>query len=353
VIGVVGAGTLALASLHLEQLPFVATDIAYRAEFADAGGLLAGDDVEVAGVKVGRVQSIALDGDHVRVQFSLPPRIRLGDASTARIQTTTLLGRRDLTVQPQGGGRLDPNATIPIARTTSPYSLNDALGDVSTTVSELDTRQLDQALDTLSQSLSNTPAPLRSAMAGVSALSQSLNKRDEALRSLLTQAQSVTGVLGRRSGQINALLVDGEALLAELDARRTAIATLVVNIGAVSQQLTELVQQNRTQLAPTLNQLNSVLALLQRNKTALDQSLDGLVGYATTLGEQVGGTPAFGAYISNWGIDDYLQMLVDSMTMPQHLPQDLVNYLTNPPFSILPPQGAPAPVVRHTGSAPR
>jgi phospholipid/cholesterol/gamma-HCH transport system substrate-binding protein len=352
VIGVVSAGTLALASLHLQQLPFVDADIAYRAEFADAGGLLAGDDVEVAGVNVGRVESIDLDRDRVRVVFSLPPRIRLGDASLARIQTTTLLGRRDLTVQPLGHGRLDPDATIPLERTTSPYSLNDALGDLSATVSQLDTAQLNKALDTLSQAMADTPAPLRSAMAGMSALSQSLNKRDDALRSLLTQAQSVTSVLGRRSGQIDSLLVDGNALLAELDARRTAIATLIVNIGAVSQQLTELVQQNRTQLKPTLDQLNSVLALLQRNKTKLDQSLDGLVGYATTLGEQVGSGPFFGAYVSNWGVDDYLQMLVDSMTMPQHLPQDLVHYLTDPPPSLLPPQGAPAPVEPPEG-APR
>jgi phospholipid/cholesterol/gamma-HCH transport system substrate-binding protein len=276
------------------------------------------------------------------VRFSLPPRIRLGGETSAQIKTTTLLGRRDITVVPTGTGRLQPDSTIPLTRTTSPYSLNDALGDLSTTVRDLDTDQLDTALSTLSDALSNTPAPLRDTLAGVSALSQSINRRDEALRSLLAKAQTVTGVLSARAGQINSLLTDGNQLLGELAARRGALSALIAGIDAVSRQITGLVRDNQRQLQPALNELDRVLALLQRNKDKLDQSLDGLVGYATTLGEQVGNGPYFGANISNFS-DIYIQIFSDTFIWPSHVPQDFHSYLTNPPLSFQPPDGGPPP----------
>ncbi|NUS44327.1 MAG: MCE family protein [Mycobacteriaceae bacterium] len=341
VIGITGAVALVLASLQAPKLPFVSATFTYQADFEDAGGLMAGDDVEVAGVKVGEVQAISLRDDHVQVRFTLPPRIQLGDASTAKIKTVTLLGRRDLTVVPTGAGRLDPGATIPRTRTTSPYSLNDALGDLSTTVKDLDTGQLNKALETLSDTLTDTPAPLRATLDGVGALSRSLNDRDEALRSLLAKAQAVTKVLGQRAGQVNSLLVDGNALLGELDARRTSITSLIANIRAVAVQLQGFVRDNQKQLEPALEQLNGVLTMLQNNEKAIKTAMDGLVGYATTLGEQVGSGPFFGAYVSNWGFNNYFQMVVDAMAWPAHLPADLNHYLTDPPLSFLPPTGAP------------
>ena len=143
------------------------------------------------------------------------------------------------------------------------------------------------------------------------------------------------------------MLVDGNALLAELDARRSALAQIIVKIDEVARQIKGFVQDNKAALKPTIDQLDGVLALLQRNKAKLDQSLDGLVSYSTALGEQVGAGPYFGAYISNWGIDYYLQILVDSIVWPAHVPKDFQNYLTNPAPSLLPfdtrPPVPPAP----------
>jgi phospholipid/cholesterol/gamma-HCH transport system substrate-binding protein len=338
IVGVVLAASVVLATLQYRQLPFFAADVSYTAEFADAGGLSVGDDVDVAGIKVGRVQSIELSGDHVRVRFALPPRIRLGERTTAMIKTLTVLGRKLLAVQPAGTGRLAAHSDIPIQRTTSPYSLTDALGDLTDTVDTLDTTQLNDALNTLSDALSDTPAPLRATMGGVAALSRSLNARDQALRDLLAKAQQVTGVLATRSGQVNTLVDDGDQLLAELDLRRTAISELIANVGAVSQQLTGLVQDNRTQLTPALTQVNQVLALLQRNRDKINQAVDGLEGYAVALSEQVGSGPYFQALVQGAFGPDF-QMLLDAMLRPDHLPTDLHWYLTHPVPSIQPAPG--------------
>ncbi|MCX5043359.1 MCE family protein [Aldersonia sp. NBC_00410] len=333
-VGIVVAVSIVLATLQYEKLPFFRSGTEYTAEFADAGGLLAGDQVDVAGIKVGTVGNVKLQDGKVVMQFTVKEKIELGDQTSAAIKTNTVLGRKSLVITPQGEGRMKRDDNIPIDRTTTPYSLNDALGDLSNTVRDLDTDQLNTALDTMSEAIQDTPVPLREALDGVSRLSRSLNTRDQNLRELLTHAQGVTKVLADRSQQINALILDGNELFGELTRRRDAIAELISNISAVSQQLTGFVQDNEAVIGPALDKLNKVTALLQRNADALGQGLTNLGPYATSLGEAVGSGPYFQAFVQNYGSGKLFQPLIDAFVWPEHIPDDLRNYLLNPPPSI-------------------
>ena len=334
IVGLVVAGALVVATLNYDKLPFLRDGIEYTANFADAGGLVSGDRVQVAGIDVGNVEDVQLDGQQVLVTFTVKEGIQLGDDTSAAIKTNTVLGRRSLAITPAGPGTLDKGDTIPVDRTTSPYSLNDALGDLSNTVHDLDTVQVNETLDVLSQALKDTPAPLRETLDGVSRLSRALNERDNNLRELLVKAQGVTKVLADRGEQINALLLDGNDLLGALELRRDSISELIANISAVSQQLSGLVYDNEEQIGPAFEKLNSVTALLIRNRDNLARALDGLGPYATALGEAVASGPYFQAFVQNYGSSKMIQTLVDAFVDPQHLPADLYNYLLNPPPSI-------------------
>lgn len=329
VVGLVLAVAIALSALQFERLPFIRGGTTYTAYFADAGGLIPGDDVEVAGIRSGRVEDVSLDGAKVLVRFTLDEKIVLGDKTTAQIKTNTVLGRKSLGVNPAGSGALRTDDTIPLERTTSPYSLNDALSELTGTVQELDLDRVNQTLDVLSEAFADTPAPLRAALDGVTALSRSINARDQALSDLLGRAQNVTKILADRGDRINALLVDGNQLLGELEQRRTAIGQLIVYINALSQQLSGLVADNEAQLKPALDKLNSVLDLLQRNRDNLTAALEGLGPFSAALGEQVGSGPYFNAYVVN-ASSETLQPLVDALVWPQHLPESLRAYLLEP-----------------------
>ncbi|MFE9321299.1 MULTISPECIES: MCE family protein [Nocardia] len=336
IIGIVVATTVSLSALQVDRLPFIRSGATYTAYFADAGGLVPGDNVQVAGVKSGRVEQVKLDGAKVYVRFTLDEGIVLGNKTSAAIKTNTVLGRKSLEVTPSGSGSTRTNDTIPLDRTTSPYSLTDALGDLTNTVKGLDMDQVNRTLDALSTTFADTPAPLRSALDGVTQLSRSLNARDKALTELLGRAQNVTKVLADRSNQINALLVDGNDLLGELDRRRGALSQLIVYINGLAQQLTGLVNDNEAQLKPTLDRLNSVLALLQSNKDNLSKALDGLGPFSAALGEQVGSGPYFQAYVSN-ATTRGLQILVDALVWPQHVPDSFRAYLTDPALPSIEP----------------
>ncbi|MGW6376842.1 MCE family protein [Rhodococcus sp. NPDC055112] len=333
IIGLVVAGSLVIAGMQYDQLPFISGGGQYTAHFADAGGLMTGDEVTVSGVNVGTVDKVDLDGPQVLVTFTVQDGIALGDETSAAVKTNTILGRKSLKVTPAGGGTLRKSETIPLERTNSPYSLNDALGDLSNTVSDLDTDQLNNSLNAMSDTLQDTPPELRTALDGVTRLSASINSRDESLRELLHRAEGVTGILATRSDQINALLVDGNQLLGELDRRRNAISELIVNISAVSRQLSGVVQDNQEQIKPTLEKLNSVVAVLQENKDNIGKALDGLGPYATALGESVGSGPFFMAYVANFQVGAMTQTFTDSLVWPEHVPKDLQQF---PPLTVTP-----------------
>ncbi|HLS75612.1 MAG TPA: MCE family protein [Nocardia sp.] len=335
IVGIVVAVCIALSALQFDRLPFIRSGASYTAHFADAGGLLPGDHVQVAGVRSGRVDDVQLAGDRVLVKFTVDENIVLGDRTTAAIKTNTVLGRKSLEVVPAGEGALRRDDTIPLERTTSPYSLNDALGELAATVDGLDMDRVDQTLDALSVTFADTPAPLRTALDGITQLSRTINSRDEALSQLLERAQNVTAILSERSHQLNALLLDGNQLLGELDARRAALGQLIVHVNGLAQELRGLVADNEAQLAPALDKLNQVLDVLQRNRQNISEALDGLGPFAAALGEQVGNGPWFNAYVSN-ATSVGLQPLVDALVWPEHLPDDLRNFFLNPPPSIEP-----------------
>src|SRR6201999_300975 len=98
----------------------------YHADFTEAAGLRSGDDVRVAGVSVGKVSDISLEGTHVRVDFAVDTTW-IGDSSTAAIKIKTLLGQKYLAIDPLGDKSLDPDTAIPLSRTSSTYDVTTAL----------------------------------------------------------------------------------------------------------------------------------------------------------------------------------------------------------------------------------
>ena len=313
VLGLIGAvvlSALVVGALQFKSLPFFSRGTTYSAYFADAGGLKTGAAVQVAGFKVGEVSSIKLEDSHALVTFDVADDIRVGDRSEAAIKTKALLGSKVLEVTPRGDGQQD--GTIPLERTTSPYQLPDALGDLSATISGLNTDQLSSSLSVLAQTFADTPPQLQAAVAGVARFSQTLNERDADLRSLLSNANKATGILAQRSDEVVSLVANTNALLIQLESQSSALDQLSGNFSVLAQQLRGLIADNRTTLKPALDRLNGVLAIVDNRKAKIQEALKGLRDYATSLGESVGSGPFFKAYLSNLLPGQWLQPFVDA-----------------------------------------
>jgi phospholipid/cholesterol/gamma-HCH transport system substrate-binding protein len=312
-MGVVGmTGTLALmvAAMNYDELPFVNNDKNYSAYFAEAGGLASGDAVRVSGFRVGQVSDIELDGPRVLVKFHVANNVRLGNRTEAAVRLKTLLGAKILEVTPRGEGQ--QSGPIPLERTTPAYQLPDALSDLSTTISGLNTDQVSNSLAVLADTFSNTPPDLRAAVAGVARFSQTLDARDAQLRNLLTTAGKATKVLAERSDEVARLVGDTDALLVQLNSQRAALDHISNNLSAVAKQITGFIAENRQTLRPALDKLNGVLTMVDNRKERVQKALVGLNRYALGLGESVSSGPFFKAYVANLVPGQFIQPFIDA-----------------------------------------
>ena len=285
IMGAIGLGLTAgivVIALQYDKIPFINQANDYSAYFAEAGGLTTGARVQVSGLRVGEVSSIELDGPRVLVKFTVDNDIRIGDRTEAAIKTRGLLGTKILEVTSRGDGRQD--GTIPVERTTSPYQLPDALGDLATTISGLNTNQLSDSLRVLAETFSDTPPDLRIAVEGVARFSETLNERDAQLRQLLTNANKSTAVLAERSDQVVGLVQNTNALLVQLESQSAALDQISGNISALSQQLEGFIAENRETMRPALDKLNGVLTIIDNRKERVQKGLKLLDSYAMSLG---------------------------------------------------------------------
>jgi phospholipid/cholesterol/gamma-HCH transport system substrate-binding protein len=310
VVGITGTLALMVAAMNYDELPFVNNDKNYSAYFAEAGGLASGDAVRVSGFRVGQVSDIELDGPRVLVKFHVANNVRLGDRTEAAVRLKTLLGAKILEVTPRGEGQ--QSGPIPLERTTPAYQLPDALSDLSTTISGLNTDQVSNSLAVLADTFSNTPPDLRVAVAGVARFSQTLDARDAQLRNLLATAGKATKVLAERSDEVARLVGDTDALLVQLNSQRAALDHISNNLSAVAKQITGLIAENRQTLRPALDKLNGVLTIVDNRKERVQKALVGLNRYALGLGESVSSGPFFKAYVANLVPGQFIQPFIDA-----------------------------------------
>lgn len=299
VIGALGLaliGALLVLAFRIDTLPLLAGR-AHSAALTEAGGLKAGDDVRIAGVKVGKVTGVDLERGHVRVDFRVDRSTELGDKTSASVRIKTILGQKLLMLHPAGAGTLRDQ--IPLTRTESAYDVVEAFSDLATTSERIDTDQLASALDTIATTFRDSPEEVRASVQGLSRLSRTISSRDDELRELLRHANGVTGVLAERNTELVTLLADGDLLLQELRKRRQDIHTLLVNTVTLSEQLTGLVRDNRAAIRPALENLKNVLAVLRANQAALDRSIELLAPFARVFANTVGNGRWFDTYVQN------------------------------------------------------
>ena len=270
------------------------------AYFTEAGGLEVGSAVLVSGAEVGEVDSISIDGNRVRVDVTVTSsQVELGNATTAAISTLTLLGKAGLELEPRGTGDLPQGAEIPVARTSSPYDITEALAELTTRSTAIDVDQLSEALSTTSKTLADTPIDLERALEGVTDVGRTISENGETLESLLERSRNLTKTLQSRNGRVATLLTSGAGLLADLEERQQLVVDLLSGITRLTAQLSRLIEENRADLKPALVKLNEVTALLNRNKANLQKTIEGARDYTVEFGDLISSGPYFDAYVQN------------------------------------------------------
>jgi phospholipid/cholesterol/gamma-HCH transport system substrate-binding protein len=285
------------AAFNLQKFPgFRGTS--YHVQLRDASGLHKGNMVQIAGIRVGRVDDITISGDHVTANINIKGA-DMGKKTQASVQVLNLLGEKYLELTPKGSGTMNAGDTIPVSRTNGSYDIVSTLSELTTTTEAIKVPQLSQALTTLGDTINAASPHIKSTFTGLSRISQAIASRDEGIQTLLGRADRVTKLLSQRRGDLVTLMKSGELVFQELIARRDAIHALLINAQRLAVQLRGIATDNQAQINDALKQLDKTLTFLRGREKQIDATLTNLGPYASILINIIGTGPWFDAFVPN------------------------------------------------------
>jgi phospholipid/cholesterol/gamma-HCH transport system substrate-binding protein len=252
----------------------------YYARFTDVGGLLAGDDVRIAGVRVGSVTSVGLvDRRIAQVGFTVDQGVRLPASVTAAVLYKNLIGQRYLSLDRAPGppGRLlEPGGIIPVQRTTPPLNLTELFNGFKPLLVGLDPDQLNRLSFEIVQVLQGQGGTVASLLASTASLTNSIADRDRVIAEVIANLNTVLDTVNARDEQLSALIVQLRRLVSGLAADRVPIGQAVTSLGLLTDTTAGLVGDAR----PVLRDDIAALGRLSTNLADNSQVIDGVLQYA-------------------------------------------------------------------------
>ncbi len=176
----------------------------YAAVFTNVSGLKSEDFVRIAGVEVGKVQTITVrDDSTVQVEFGADDSVVLTDGSRAVIKYDNLIGDRYLAIEEGTGGtkKLRPGDTIPLNRTAPALDLDAVIGGFRPLFRALDPAQVNTLTSQLIAAFQGQGATIGSILAQTAALTNTLADRDELIGQTIVNLNAV-GIAGRAQRSI-------------------------------------------------------------------------------------------------------------------------------------------------------
>lgn len=216
----------------------------YAAVFTDVYGLREGDDVRMAGVRVGRVEKVALDGKLAKVSFIVQSDQKLYGNTVASVTYQNIIGQRYLGLslgassgEPEQERVLPHGSVIGVDRTEPSFDVGALLNGFKPLMSLLDPKQADDLTRGVLESLSGDQASITALVDQSSTLTATLAGRDEVLGGLISSLNRLTGTIAGQNDQLDHALTQARRAVADLDSRRPALQSSVGSLAQVTRQL--------------------------------------------------------------------------------------------------------------------
>ena len=248
----------------------------YKAVFSDATGVVKGDDVRIAGVKVGTVKDVDIhDKTDALVTFTVESGSQVTAATNAAIRYRNLVGQRYIALT-QGVGSpsiLREGSTIPLARTQAALDLTvlfNGFKPLFEALSPEDVNKLSYEIITVFQGEGGT---LESLLAHTASVTSTLASRDQVIGELIENLNEVMVTVGDRDQELSELLITLRKFISGLSEDREAILGSLESISDLAVETSDLVTGVRKPLAKDITELRKLAGTLDRNKGELDRAI--------------------------------------------------------------------------------
>lgn len=311
----------------------------YHAVFTDVSGLESGDTVRTAGVEVGKVSGVGLDGDQAKVSFSLDAGEHLTTTSTASIEFENLLGQRYLQIEAGGpGGRpLTSGATIPVSRTQPGLDLTSVFTGFQPLLAALDPTQVNALTGSIIGVLQGESGAVANLVNQTSALTGNLASRGAVIDQVLDNLTPLLTNVNAHDTQLSQLIDGLDTLVKGLAGQRPALAGAVTGLSNLTTNASHLLTNAQPTLDHDLSGLQSATGVLENNQTQIGSVIADLPALLNTLDK----VTSSGNYLAVYACDLTLNVSGPiSVKLSPTVPQ-------SPPLSV--PAGVIGSATTHTG----
>lgn len=248
----------------------------YKAVFSDATGVVKGDDVRIAGVKVGSVKDIkVIDRSRALVSFNVAKDSIVTKSSTATIRYRNLVGQRYISLTQGVGnlGRLPSDATIPMNLTKPALDLTVLFNGFKPLFQALSPADINKLSAEVVQVFQGEGGNFNELLTSTASLTNSLADRDKVIGDLIDNLNSVLGTVAGRDRELSELIVDFKNLMAGLVQDKDAILNSLDSVSALSNETSDLVVGIRPSLVKDVRGLRQVAGNINKGRSALDNSM--------------------------------------------------------------------------------
>jgi phospholipid/cholesterol/gamma-HCH transport system substrate-binding protein len=269
----------------------------YRAEFVDATGVVEGDDVRIAGVKVGVVEDIEIvDRSRAMISFTVSDEAVVNGGTNAAIRYRNLVGQRYLSLTQGVGdsGTLPDGATIPASRTKPALDLTVLFNGFKPLFQALSPSDINKLSYEIIQVFQGEGGTLEGLLASTASVTKTLADRDQVISALIENLNDVLVHIGNRDEQLSRLIGSFRQLVGGLKDDRQAILGSLEDISALSVETADLIDGIREPFVRDIEQLRKVAGSVDANKAELDRALQVL----PVKLDKVGRTAIYGSFFN-------------------------------------------------------
>jgi phospholipid/cholesterol/gamma-HCH transport system substrate-binding protein len=289
----------------------------YKAIFSDVTGVVKGDDIRIAGVKVGSVKNVQIvDRTRAQVTFTVRDATAVTRSSTATIRYRNLVGQRYISVT-QGVGdtsRLPDGATIPMSRTQPALDLTTLFNGFKPLFAALTLADVNKLSYEVIQVFQGEGSNLEGLLRSTGSVTQTLADRDQLIGDVITNLNAVLKTIGDRDQQLSALITQFRAFMAGLVQDKDAILNSLDSVSALSRETADITTGIRPGFVDSVKGLRKVATNLNQGRGEIDRALQIL----PIKLEKIGRTAIYGSFFNFYMCEFQAKVILPSgpVTVP-------------------------------------
>ncbi|MEU9603471.1 MCE family protein [Streptomyces sp. NPDC048057] len=257
--------------------PGVGDTTAYKARFTDATGLIAGDSVRIAGVEVGRVESVEVaDRRLAEVSFTVQKGRALPASVTAAIKYRNMVGQRYVDLD-QGAGRVGGSfaagATIPVERTSPALDLTQLFNGFQPLFEGLSPKEVNELAASVVKVLQDDGGTVDSLIRHVGSLTTTVAGKDRVIGEVIANLNTVLTTVNDREEGFDDLVDTLQQLVSGFAGDRKPLGDAVTALGDLTTVTAGLLKDGRAPLKEDIHQLGRLSHELDRGAPAIENFL--------------------------------------------------------------------------------